>query len=179
MSESFPVDVLLRTKFIDRHVREIHVEYRSIDLKDASEFPIVRSTVVHPPTYQPVPAFPTDWNIMARTKFNNTREHSKYCCYRTPKCGYLRYRSKIICHNKIKADLVSTPAVISVEWHRTSLTVISFSAVRRHLWVPANPAAQKNCHRTCVRSPSVYLGNRCESRRGTRNPSKFYTTCET
>lgn len=40
-----PVDVLLGIEFIDRHIRDIHAENRCIDLKDWTEFPILRSTL--------------------------------------------------------------------------------------------------------------------------------------
>lgn len=71
--DSLPVDALLGTEFIDRHVRDIHVEDRSIELKDGTEVPILRSTFGQPPTDQPVPALQTDKKTKARPTSNKIR----------------------------------------------------------------------------------------------------------
>lgn len=51
--DSLLVDALLGPGILDRHVRHIYVKDHRINLKDGTDFPILRSTFSQQPAYRP------------------------------------------------------------------------------------------------------------------------------
>lgn len=70
------VDAIIGTEFIDRHVQDIHVQDRSIEIMDGTVVPILRTSIGNTLTDDPVtgtPAFEHSGKVKAQPAPNKLR----------------------------------------------------------------------------------------------------------